>query len=62
MLFCLSILGVLDEQEKPESLSTNMAIIVAVSGVVALAICATIFFVVRSRNQRRQHSNLNVAT
>ncbi|XP_078350308.1 uncharacterized protein LOC144635104 [Oculina patagonica] len=54
--------GEADEQDKPQSFSTNLVIIVAVSGVVALAICATVYFVVRSRNQRRQHGDLNVAT
>lgn len=56
------ISGESDEQDEPQSFSTNMAIVVAVSGVVALAICATVYFVVRNRNKRRQHGDLNVAT
>ncbi len=48
---------------EPQSLPTNLAVTVAVSGVAALAIiCATVYLVVRSCNKRKQHGDLNVAT
>ncbi len=53
-----------EEQDEPQSFSTNLAIIVAVSGVVVVAIivCATVYFVVRNRNKRRKDGDLNVVT
>ncbi|KAJ7369437.1 hypothetical protein OS493_039005 [Desmophyllum pertusum] len=53
-----------DEQDEPQSFSTNLTIIVAVSGVVAIAmmVCGTVYLVVRSRNRRRLHGDLNVVT
>ncbi|KAL9952525.1 hypothetical protein ACROYT_G039793 [Oculina patagonica] len=53
-----------EEQDEPQSFSTNLAIIVAVSGVVVVAVivCATVFLVVRNRNKRSQDGDLNVVT
>ncbi|KAL9952548.1 hypothetical protein ACROYT_G039817 [Oculina patagonica] len=53
-----------EKQDEPQSFSTNLAIIVAVSGVVVVAVivCATVFLVVRNRNKRRQDRDLNVVT
>ncbi|XP_078355242.1 uncharacterized protein LOC144639835, partial [Oculina patagonica] len=53
-----------EKQDEPQSFSTNLAVIVAVSGVVvaAVVVCATIYFVVRNRNKRRQDRDLNVVT
>ncbi|KAL9952465.1 hypothetical protein ACROYT_G039727 [Oculina patagonica] len=59
-----------DEKEKedgkagePQSLSANLVVAIAVSGVAAFAIiCATAYLVVRSYNKRRQHGDINVAT
>ena len=59
-----SFAGDLKEQDKPQSSSTNLTIIVAVSGVVVVAVivCVTVYLVVRSRNKRRQSNDLNVVT
>ncbi|KAL9952467.1 hypothetical protein ACROYT_G039729 [Oculina patagonica] len=52
-----------EEAGEPQSLPTNLAVTVAVSGVAALAIiCATAYLVVRSCNKRKQRGDLNVAT
>ncbi|KAL9952528.1 hypothetical protein ACROYT_G039797 [Oculina patagonica] len=53
-----------EKQDEPQSFSTNLAIIVAVSGVVVVAVivCATVFLVVRNRNKRRQDRDLHVVT
>lgn len=46
-----------------QSFPTNLAVIVTVSGVAAVAIiCATAYLVVRNCSKRRQHGDLNVAT
>ncbi|KAL9952511.1 hypothetical protein ACROYT_G039779 [Oculina patagonica] len=52
------------DDHEPQSFSTNLAIIVAVSGVVVVAVivCATVYLVVRNRNKRRQDRDLNVVT
>jgi len=54
--------GDADEQEESQSFSTNLVVIVVVSGVVAIAVCATIFFVLRSRSRRQQHGDLSIPT
>ncbi|KAJ7318457.1 hypothetical protein OS493_037936 [Desmophyllum pertusum] len=55
--------GESDEQDEPQSFSTNLAIILAVSCLVALAmVCGTVYLVARNRNRRRLHGDLNVAT
>jgi len=54
--------GEADDQEGSQAFSTNLVVIVVVSGVVAVAVCATIFFVVRSRNKRQQQGDLSIPT
>ena len=56
------VLGDTDGQEESQSFSTNLVVIVVVSGIVAVAVCATIFLVVRSRNKRQQHGDLSIPT
>ena len=50
-----------EEQDELQSFSTNLAIIVSGVVVVAAIVCATVCYVVRNRNKRRQHGDLNVA-
>lgn len=62
-MYFFFIPGESDEQDEPESFPTNVAIIAAVCGVVAVAIiCATVYLVVRSRNKSGHHRDLNVVT
>ena len=54
--------GESDEQPESQSFSTSLVTIVAVSGVVAIAICTAVCFLVRKRNKKQQNGDLNIAT
>lgn len=51
------------EENEPQSLSASTVITVAISGVLVVAIvCLTVYLMLRSRNKRRQHGDIHVAS
>ena len=55
----LCFAGGSDKQDESQSFSANLAVVVAVSGVVIIAIvCASIYLFVRNRRQRREELSL----
>ena len=51
------------EENVPQSLSASTVITVAISGVLVVAIvCLTAYLMLRSRNKRRHHGDIHVAS